>query len=39
MHPLSGEPVRCTAPVPQDMQELLRLLREDGAAHAEAGRR
>ena len=39
LHPLSGEPVRCTAPVPQDMQELLRLLREDSAAHAEAGRR
>ena len=39
LHPLSGEPLRCTAPVPQDMQELLRLLREDSAAHAETGRR
>ena len=39
LHPLSGEPLRCTAPVPQDMQELLRLLREDSAVHAEAGRR
>jgi len=39
MHPVSGEPLRCTAAVPQDMQELMRLLREDSAAHAGAGRR
>jgi 23S rRNA pseudouridine1911/1915/1917 synthase len=39
LHPLSGEPLRCTAPVPDDMLELMRLLREDGAAHAQAGRR
>ena len=39
VHPVSGEPVRCSAAVPQDMQELMRLLREDSAAHAEAGRR
>lgn len=39
VHPLSGEPLRCSAPVPTDMLELMRLLREDGAAHAEAGRR
>lgn len=38
-HPLSGEPLRCSAPVPQDMQELMRLLREDAAAQVEAGRR
>lgn len=37
-HPVSGEPVRCEAPVPDDMQSLLRLLREDAAAHAEAER-
>ncbi len=34
-HPVSGEPVRCTAPVPEDMQQLMRVLREDSAAHAE----
>jgi 23S rRNA pseudouridine1911/1915/1917 synthase len=39
MHPSTGEPVRCTAPVPEDMQALLRGLREDGAAHAAAARR
>jgi len=39
VHPLSGEPLRCTAPVPADMLELMWLLREDSAAHAEAGRR
>ena len=33
MHPASGEPVRCTAPVPDDMQQLMRVLREDAAAH------
>ncbi|MCR6497296.1 23S rRNA pseudouridine(1911/1915/1917) synthase RluD [Thermomonas sp. S9] len=37
-HPVSGEPVRCQAPVPEDMQQLLHLLREDAAAHAEAER-
>ncbi|MBN8717223.1 23S rRNA pseudouridine(1911/1915/1917) synthase RluD [Thermomonas sp.] len=37
-HPVSGEPVRCEAPVPNDMQQLMRLLREDAAAHAEAER-
>jgi 23S rRNA pseudouridine1911/1915/1917 synthase len=39
VHPLSGEPLRCTAAVPQDMQELMRLLREDSVAHAGAARR
>ena len=38
MHPASGEPVRCSAPVPDDMLQLMRLLREDAAAHAEAER-
>jgi 23S rRNA pseudouridine1911/1915/1917 synthase len=41
IHPLTGEPLRCSAPVPADMQELMRLLREDTAAQAQtqAGRR
>ena len=34
-HPASGEPVRCTAPVPADMLELMRVLRADAAAHAD----
>jgi 23S rRNA pseudouridine1911/1915/1917 synthase len=34
-HPLSGEPVRCTAPVPDDMQQLMRALRQDTAEYAE----
>jgi 23S rRNA pseudouridine1911/1915/1917 synthase len=38
-HPVSGEPVRCAAPVPADMRELMRVLREDAAAHAESMRR
>ena len=38
-HPTTGEPVRCTAKVPDDMQQLLRALREDAAAHAETARR
>ena len=38
VHPLSGEAIRCTAPVPADLQALLVALREDAAAHAEAGR-
>ena len=37
-HPLSGEPIRCSAPVPEDMQRLMKLLREDAAAHAETER-
>ena len=39
VHPATGEPVRCTAPVPADMQGLLRALREDAAAHAAGARR
>jgi 23S rRNA pseudouridine1911/1915/1917 synthase len=38
MHPTTGEPVRCSAPVPADMQRLMQLLREDAAAHAELER-
>jgi 23S rRNA pseudouridine1911/1915/1917 synthase len=39
MHPASGEPVRCSAPVPDDMQQLMRVLRDDAAAHAATTRR
>ncbi len=38
MHPASGEPIRCSAPLPAVMQQLLALLRADAAAHAEAER-
>ena len=38
-HPVSGEPVRCTAPLPADMQALMAVLREDAAEHAERERR
>ncbi|MFT3896955.1 MAG: 23S rRNA pseudouridine(1911/1915/1917) synthase RluD [Thermomonas sp.] len=38
-HPASGVPVRCSAPVPADMQALMRALREDASAHAEQSRR
>jgi 23S rRNA pseudouridine1911/1915/1917 synthase len=38
IHPITGEPLRCSAPVPADMQQLLRALREDARAHAEGGR-
>jgi 23S rRNA pseudouridine1911/1915/1917 synthase len=38
-HPATGEPVRCSAPVPADMRELMRVLREDAAAHAGSLRR
>lgn len=31
-HPVSGEPVRVTAPVPQDLQDLLAALRADSQA-------
>ena len=35
VHPATGEPVRCEAPVPDDMQALLRALRDDARANAE----
>ena len=38
-HPTTCEPVRCSAPVPEDMQRLMALLREDAAAHAPLARR
>ncbi|GAA4853297.1 23S rRNA pseudouridine(1911/1915/1917) synthase RluD [Luteimonas vadosa] len=38
-HPVSGEPVRCTAGIPGDMQALLQALRSDAEAHAEVRRR
>jgi len=37
-HPLTGQPVRCSAPVPADMRHLLQVLREDTAGHAEPAR-
>ncbi len=37
-HPATGEPVRCTAPVPADMQALVAALREDSREAAERGR-
>lgn len=38
IHPVTGEPVRCTAPVPEDLQHLVRVLRDDSAAAAERER-
>ncbi len=38
LHPASGEAIRCTAPVPEDLRALLAALREDTAAHAGAER-
>jgi len=38
-HPLSGEPVRVSAPLPADMRVLLQALREDSAAWEESQRR
>ena len=38
-HPVSGKAVRCTAPLPDDMQALLKVLRADSVRHAESGRR
>ncbi|GAB3378677.1 23S rRNA pseudouridine(1911/1915/1917) synthase RluD [Lysobacter fragariae] len=37
-HPVSGEPVRCTAPVPQDLSNLAKLLHDDTVAARDAGR-
>ena len=37
-HPVTGEAIRCEAPVPADMHALMALLRADAAAHAEAER-
>ena len=37
-HPITGEPVRCTAPVPEDMVQLVQALRTDTAEFAQRGR-
>jgi 23S rRNA pseudouridine1911/1915/1917 synthase len=37
-HPVGGEPVRCTAPVPADMLALMQALRVDHRAALDAGR-
>ena len=37
-HPVSAEPVRCTAPVPADLRALVDALREDAREAAERGR-
>ena len=39
VHPVNGEAVRCTAPLPEDMQQLMKTLRADSIEHAELGRR
>ena len=39
LHPVSGEPVRASAPVPEDLQRLMSALREDSARAAELARR
>jgi len=38
-HPLTGEPVACTAPVPSDLTALLAALDADTRAHADTTRR
>ena len=38
IHPVSGEPVRCTAPIPDDMRALIAVLRADTAAAVERER-
>ncbi len=37
-HPTTGEPIRCTAPVPADMRALMDALRDDQRAATESGR-
>ena len=37
-HPISGEPVRCAAPMPADMQALVAALREDSREAGERAR-
>ena len=37
-HPVTGAPVRCSAPMPEDMQRLVALLRADTQAAVDAGR-
>ena len=38
VHPVTGEPVRCSAPAPPDMLALLQALRDDTAEALERGR-
>ena len=38
VHPLSGEPVRCSTPMPTDMQALVATLREDSREAEERAR-
>ncbi len=38
VHPMTGEPLRNSAPVPADMQHLMKVLREDSEAFAERER-
>ncbi|MHC9086941.1 23S rRNA pseudouridine(1911/1915/1917) synthase RluD [Luteimonas sp. RIT-PG2_3] len=35
VHPASGETIRCTAPLPEDMQRLLKVLRDDARQHVD----
>ena len=37
-HPSTGEPVRCSAPVPADMRALIKTLHDDTVAAAEKAR-
>jgi len=37
-HPVTGEPVRCSAPIPEDMRALVRALHDDGVAARQDGR-
>jgi 23S rRNA pseudouridine1911/1915/1917 synthase len=37
-HPVTGEPIRCSAPMPADMQALVKVLHDDSKAAAAAGR-
>ena len=37
-HPVTGEPVRCSAPMPEDLRELVRVLHEDAVAAKREGR-
>ena len=37
-HPVTGEPIRCSAPMPADMQAMVQVLHDDAKAAAAAGR-
>ncbi|WP_460821581.1 23S rRNA pseudouridine(1911/1915/1917) synthase RluD [Lysobacter olei] len=37
-HPVTGEPIRCSAPMPADMQALVKVLHDDAKAAAESRR-